>query len=77
MKKKDLTSLKSKSIEELKKLVAEKKLASETAQLKVIAGQEKNLKARKNLRIEIARILTLITEKGIVEKESLKKEKIK
>lgn len=73
MKKKDLQSLKVKSLEELKKLVSEKKIEAENAKLKVMAGQEKDLKVRKNLRIEIARILTLIRQKSIVESMEEKK----
>ncbi len=77
MKKKDLQSLKTKSIEELIKMVSEKRVESETAKLKAISGQEKNLKARKNLRIEIARILTLVREKRIAQEVNPKKEEIK
>jgi ribosomal protein L29 len=75
MKKKDLQSLKTKSLIELKKLAEEKKIESEAVKAKVIAGQEKNLKARKNLRIEVARILTLIREKSIIESLEVKEVK--
>ena len=68
MKKKDLTSLKSKSTQDLMKLVAEKRVEASTLKVKTFAGQEKNLKASKNLKKEIARILTLITQKEIVSK---------
>lgn len=75
MKKADLQSFKTKSMEDLKKLVEEKKKAAIEARLKALSGQEKNLKLVKNLRVEIARILTLIKEKSIVEKIEKKENK--
>jgi ribosomal protein L29 len=69
MKKKDLQALKSKSIEELKKMVSDKKKEADEAFIKTKAGQEKNLKKVKNLRKDIAQILTLVKEKEIVEEE--------
>lgn len=73
MKTKDKTVLRGKSLEELRKLVAEKKVEAENIKVKVLSGQEKNLKAFSSLRIEIARLLTLIREKEIVEKIQVKK----
>ena len=75
MKKKDLQSLRSKSIEDLRKMVSEKKDEANEAFLKTKAGQEKNLKKVKNLRTDIAQILTLIKEKEIIEEKEETKEK--
>lgn len=69
MKKKDLQALKSKSIKELRKMVLDKKKEANEAFIKTKAGQEKNLKKVKNLRKDIAQILTLIKEKEIIEEE--------
>ena len=72
MKKKDLTSLKSKSTQDLVKLVEQKRVEASALKVKTFAGQEKNLKASKNLKKEIARILTLIGQKEIISKASEK-----
>jgi len=65
----------------LKKLVADKKLEAEKAKMKIFAGKEKNLKVKKNLSQEIAKILTLVREKEIIEslekKVEVKKEETK
>ena len=57
MKRKDLQALKEKSIIDLRALVAKRK-----------SEIEKGVKTPKNLRIEIARMLTFVREKEIVEK---------
>ncbi|MEJ2347777.1 MAG: 50S ribosomal protein L29 [Patescibacteria group bacterium] len=72
MKKKDLQAARNKKMSELKKLVSKKKQEVEVLQAKVKAGQEKNLKKAKNIRIEIAQLLTLIREKEIIKKEEKK-----
>jgi len=72
MKKKDLQAARNKKVSELKKLVFKKKQEVEVLQAKVKAGQEKNLKKAKNIRIEIAQLLTLIREKEIIKKEEKK-----
>jgi ribosomal protein L29 len=72
MKKKDLQVARNKKVSELKKLVSKKKQEVEVLQAKVKAGQEKNLKKAKNIRIEIAQLLTLIREKEIIKKEEKK-----
>lgn len=78
MKRKELTDLRSKTIEELKKLVTERRLETEKAKMAVSGGKEKNLKSFNNLKREVAKILTLIREKEIVEsmvpKEEVKEE---
>ncbi len=72
MKKKDFKELKTKEVSELKKIADSKKtdLAKVVPSLK--AGKEKNLKKAKNLKKEIAQMLSLITEKGIMKKEETK-----
>ncbi len=78
MKKKEFQEIRNKKIAELEKLVSKRKQEVIGLQAKVKAGQEKNLKKAKNLRREIAQILTLIREKEIlekVEKKEVKKDK--
>ncbi|OGM10596.1 50S ribosomal protein L29 [Candidatus Woesebacteria bacterium RBG_16_36_11] len=69
MKKKDFESLKEKNISDLKKMVFDKKKETSLLFAKTKAGQEKNTSKMRNIKREIARILTLITEKEIIEKE--------
>jgi ribosomal protein L29 len=69
MKKKDISSLRTKSKEELIKMLTEKKLEANKAKAEIKAGTEKNLKKVTNLRKEIAVILTVLTEKSLMEKE--------
>ena len=68
MKKKDFRQLKTKEIEELKKMYADLVLQSLKIKAKIAASQEKNVKAFANLKRDIARISTLIREKEIIEK---------
>ncbi len=67
MKKNELTKLRSKKINELKKLAQDKKseLAKITAERKAV--KKKKLKEAKNLRHDIAQMLTIIREKEIAE----------
>lgn len=74
MKRKEFLSLREKSISELKKMVLAKKDDAEKAKMKILAGKEKNLKVRKNFAREIAKILTLIREKEIIESLEVKPE---
>lgn len=69
MKKKELQEIRNKKMAELEKLVSKKRQEVAVLQAKVKAGQEKNLKKAKNLRREIAQILTLIREKEILKRE--------
>ena len=71
MKTKEFKDLKAKKMEDLVKLVIAKKLEHAKAKAKMAQGNEKNLKVAKNLRLDIARISTLITEKGFIEKETI------
>ena len=76
MKKKEFITYKNKSIKDLNKIVFEKKLDLEKLRMKIFAGKEKNVKLGRNLRTEIAKILTLIKEKEIIEvlQSKIKKE---
>lgn len=67
MKKKELTDLRAKDIIALRSLVNEKKTLATKKQVEIAGGKEKNLKVASNLRREIAKILTLIKEKEILE----------
>jgi ribosomal protein L29 len=68
MKRKDYTDLKGKTIKELTKMASEKKLESIKKKMDILGGKEKNLKLHRQIRAEVAKILTLIKEKEIVEK---------
>ncbi|MFZ5932976.1 MAG: 50S ribosomal protein L29 [Patescibacteria group bacterium] len=70
MKKKDLIELRNKKIADLKKLAQEKDLELTKAGVKIADKSEKNLKKVKNIRRELAQVLTVTREKEIVEKES-------
>lgn len=75
MKKKDLQDLRNKKVVELEKIVAEKRQKNVLATAKMKTGQEKKIKKAKNLRREIAQILTIIREKQILEEEEKKEAK--
>lgn len=70
MKKKDLTDLRNKKINELEKLLSKKRNELINTYAKIKAGQEKNLKKAKNIRRDIAQILTIIREKELLKKET-------
>ncbi len=69
MKKKDLKDLRNKEIVDLNKIVVKKRQESIMAHAKMKTGQEKKVKKVKNLKREIAQILTIIREKQILERE--------
>ena len=75
MKKRDLQEIRSKKVAELDKIVAKKRQESVLADAKMKTGQEKKIKKVKNLRREIAQILTIIREKQILEKKEKKETK--
>lgn len=84
MKIKDFTALKNKEIKDLQKMAQEKKLEAKKAKLSMVSGKEKNLKIYRNLRRDIAQVMTLIREKEILEslkpvevKEEVKEKKTK
>ena len=66
MKKNDFKNMKVKKVEELRKTVSEKKTELTKLLSKKAASGEKNLKEGKNLRREIAQILTLAREKELI-----------
>lgn len=74
MKRKELIDLKSKEIKDLAKLAREKSHEAKKAKMEILAGKSKNLKVFKNLRRDIAQILTVVGEKQIMEKLQAKKE---
>lgn len=69
MKKKELESLRKKETQELVKELAEARQKASLTWSKMMVGKEKNLKAGKKARREIAQILTVISEKGEVKTE--------
>ncbi|KKQ92053.1 MAG: coiled-coil [Microgenomates group bacterium GW2011_GWC1_39_7b] len=77
MKRKEFTNLKNKTLEDLTKLVREKKEESLKKKMNGVSGKDKNLKSYRNLRREIAQILTLIKEKQIIDKLKSKSEEVK
>ena len=77
MKKKEFNQLREKDVKELAKMVLAKKSELEKARMKMFGGKEKNLKVVKILRSEIAKILTLIREKEIIESLQPKKKEEK
>ena len=70
MKKKELNKLREKSIKQLQTLVDKKKLELVKIQSKMKVGKEKNLKSTKNLKRDVAQILTIIREKELIKKAS-------
>jgi len=70
MKKNDFKNLKVKKIEELKKTVSAKKLELMKLLSNKASKAEKNLKKGRNLKKEIAQILTLVREMEIIKEVS-------
>jgi ribosomal protein L29 len=77
MKKNDFKSLKTKKVDELKKTVSAKKLELLKLLSNKVSKGDKNLKKGRNLKKEIAQILTLIGEMEIIGKLETKKEETK
>jgi len=73
MKKKELNETKKKEISELRNIINKKRLELKMAHVNILDGKEKNLKLAKNLRKDIAQLLTFISEKEIFDKDKLKK----
>lgn len=67
MKRKDFEDLRGKSAEELGKVLTAKRLEAKKKKMEILGGKEKNLKLYRNLRREVAKILTLVREKEIIE----------
>lgn len=74
MKKKEYKDIKGKEIKDLKNLVEEKRTKLRKFLIDLKTGSEKNVKKGAILRDEIARILTLIREKEILEGIQVEKE---
>ena len=72
MKRKDLVDLKTKEIKDLNKILADKKAELEKVMVNIRAQKEKNLKKASHLRRDVSQVLTLISEKKILEKEVCK-----
>jgi ribosomal protein L29 len=68
MKTKDFKNLREKGVKELKKMVYTKNVEAAKKAMEIKTGKEKNLKLVRHLRREIAKILTLVKEKEILEK---------
>lgn len=64
MKKKELLKLKEKNKKELHDMVKQNKIEVMSLIGNIYAGKEKNLKKARNLKKEIAQILTFMKEKG-------------
>ena len=78
MKTKEFKELKNKEVKDLTKMLNERKNSLRKIVLEIKTGSEKNIKKGSNIRKEIAKILTLIKEKSIIEeitKEKGKEEK--
>lgn len=67
MKRKELNDYKSKTVKDLLKFVSDKKTEMKKKKVEIFAGKEKNLKYFNNLRRDVARVMTIIKEKQIVE----------
>ena len=76
MKKSELTKLRSKKADVLEKTVVDKRLDLVKMSADIKASKEKNLKKAKNLRRDIVQILTLISEKKLIEKETGSSEQV-
>lgn len=76
MKKSELTKLRSKKADVLEKTVADRRLDIVKVSADIKASKEKNLKKAKNLRRDLAQILTLISEKELAEKETRSSEQV-
>lgn len=74
MKIKELRGIRTKETSELMGFVNKKRLEIAKILAEVKAGKERNLKKVKNLRREVAQILTVVKEKEILVKEKIVEE---
>jgi len=72
MKKRELSDIRKSTIKELKEKVFKLKKDALERSVKISSGEEKNLKSKKALALDIAQIMTIISEKQR-QKESEKK----
>ncbi len=77
MKTKEFKDLRAKDVKSLRSLAYTKKLEVIKKGMQVAGGKEKNVKLVGILRNELAKILTLVREKEILEKLAAKSEKAK
>lgn len=75
MKKKELAKLQEKSVAELKKSVAELSVKKISKMANLTVGREKNFKVAKNIKHDIAQIMTVIRQKQLAEKKDEKAQK--
>ena len=68
MKTKEFKGLRAKDAKDLVKMIREKRTEAAKKEVEIRSGKEKNIKLLGNIRHEIAKILTLIREKEILEK---------
>ena len=68
MKTKEFKDLRTKDMKGLQKMAHETRLKILKKGMDIRSGREKNLKSVSNLRNELAKILTLVSEKQIIEK---------
>lgn len=68
MKKEELKKLRAKDMKELEKVLNESRKLLSESYLKIAGAKEKNLKKVRNLRRDVAQILTLMKEKELTEK---------
>ena len=74
MKKNELISLRKKDLVELRSLLEQRRTEAAESFAKIKAGQEKNLKKSKNLKREIAQIMTITREKELLEQSAEEKQ---
>lgn len=72
MKKKELAELRVKEVKELNKLAEDREAEMKKIIPELGIGKEKNLKKVKNLRREIAQVLTIIKEMEIIQRKETK-----
>lgn len=78
MKRKELNELRGKDTKALNKLIAAKKAEITKVKVDINVSKEKNLKKLKNLRHDVAQVMTLVKEKdliGVEEIDEMDKEK--
>jgi len=73
MKRKEFTEFKAKTVKDLQKFVSDKKTEMNKKKVEIFSGKEKNLKYFNNLRRDVAKVLTIINEKRIIERLEDKK----
>lgn len=67
MKKEELKKLRAKDMKELEKVLNESQKQLGESSLKIVGAKEKNLKKVRNLRRDIAQILTIVREKELTQ----------